>query len=77
MKRSGGYAELVRAFAQTKPDAGKLTDYCEAIGNNAATERIGFLAELPEKREPEYFVRFARTKVNRTCNLFQTVFSII
>jgi predicted transcriptional regulator of viral defense system len=66
MKRSGGYAEPVRAFAQTKPDAGKLTDYCEAIGNNAATGRIGFLAEMPEKREPEYFVRFARTKVNRT-----------
>jgi predicted transcriptional regulator of viral defense system len=67
---SGGYAELVRAFAQTKADAGKLTDYCAAIDNNAATRRIGFLAELLEKRELEDFVRFARTKVNRACNLF-------
>jgi predicted transcriptional regulator of viral defense system len=65
----GGYAELVRAFAQAKPDAGKLTDYCEAINNIAATKRLGFLAELMEKQGMEDFVRYARTKINRTCNL--------
>jgi predicted transcriptional regulator of viral defense system len=67
---SGGYAELVRAFAQTTLNTEKLTNYCEAINNIATIKRLGFLAELFEKHEMEDFVRFARTKVNRTCNLF-------
>jgi predicted transcriptional regulator of viral defense system len=67
---SGGYAELIRAFAQATLDAGKLTDYCQKINNIAAIKRIGFLSELLEKKSLETFTAFARTKVNRTCNLF-------
>ncbi|KAA6324864.1 hypothetical protein EZS27_025857 [termite gut metagenome] len=67
---SGGYAELIRAFAQAALNADKLTDYCKAINNIAAIKRIGFLAELLERKSLETFVAFARTKANRTYNLF-------
>jgi predicted transcriptional regulator of viral defense system len=67
---SGGYAELIRAFAQAKPDAEKLIDYCLAAGNIAVFKRIGFLAELFDKKDLIPFVEFARTKINRTYNLF-------
>jgi predicted transcriptional regulator of viral defense system len=66
----GGYAELIRAFAQAKLNANKLIDYSIAVGNIAVIKRLGFLAELLEKKELVPFVEFARTKINRTYNLF-------
>ncbi|GAP72614.1 hypothetical protein SAMD00024442_37_23 [Candidatus Symbiothrix dinenymphae] len=67
---SGGYAELIRAFAQAKLDTEKLINYCVAVDNIAVIKRLGFLAELLEKRELTPFIEFAQTKVNRTYNLF-------
>jgi predicted transcriptional regulator of viral defense system len=67
---SGGYAELIRAFCQANLHAEKLINYCMAINNFAATKRMGFLAELFEKRELADFIALAKTKINRTYNLF-------
>jgi predicted transcriptional regulator of viral defense system len=67
---SGGYAELIRAFAQAELNAEKLADYCLAVGNIAVFKRIGFLAELLNKKNLTPFVEFARTRINRTYNLF-------
>jgi predicted transcriptional regulator of viral defense system len=67
---SGGYAELIRAFAGAKPDAKKLTDYCTMVNNIAVIKRLGFLSELLKKEEMAPFIAFARTKVNRSYNLF-------
>jgi predicted transcriptional regulator of viral defense system len=67
---SGGYAELIRAFASVALDAAKLTEYCNAIENIAVVKRLGFLAELFQKKELSPFIEFAHTKVNRTYNLF-------
>jgi predicted transcriptional regulator of viral defense system len=67
---SGGYAELLRAFAQAPLDAGKLTDYCATVNNIAVIKRLGFLSELLKREELAAFTGFARTKVNRTYNLF-------
>ena len=50
-EHSGGYAELIRAFNQAKLRSDKMITYCMAIDNIAATKRMGFLAELLEKRE--------------------------
>ena len=69
---SGGYAELIRAFNEAKLNAEKLIEYCEAIHNIATTKRIGFLAELLNKKGLKPFIRFAKEKVNKKYNLFDT-----
>lgn len=67
---SGGYAELIRAFATTKLSAMKMIEYCGAINNIAATKRMGFLAELFEKNGLKSFIRFAKEQVKEAYNPF-------
>jgi predicted transcriptional regulator of viral defense system len=67
---SGGFAELIRAFYNAKLNAKKLIDYCNAVNNIAVIKRLGFLAELFEKKNLSSFVKFAKSKVNRSYNLF-------
>jgi predicted transcriptional regulator of viral defense system len=67
---SGGYAELISAFHRAELNADKLINYCLAVDNIATTKRMGFLSELLKKKELLPFTEFARTKVNRTYNLF-------
>ncbi len=65
---SGGYAELIRAFATAKLSGSKLIDYCKAINNIAATKRMGFLAEFFEKNGLKTFIRFAKEQVKDAYN---------
>jgi len=67
---SGGFAELIRAFYNAKLDTKKLIDYCNSVDNIAVIKRLGFLIELFEKKNLSSFVKFARSKVNRSYNLF-------
>ena len=67
---SGGYAELIRAFNQAKLSAEKMIEYCEKIHNISATKRMGYLAELLDKKGLKTFVRFAQHLVNSKYNLF-------
>ena len=67
---SGGYAELIRAFNEAKLNSEKIIAYCEAVHNIAATKRMGFLAELLDKKGMKSFVRFAKEQVNQAYNLF-------
>ena len=67
---SGGYAELIRAFCQTDLKVEKLINYCNSMNNIAAIKRMGFLAEFFEKSYLNDFIDFAKTKINRTYNLF-------
>ena len=67
---SGGYAELLRAFAEAEPEAEKMITYCQAIQNIAATKRMGYLAELLEKKGMKKFIRYAQEQVNPKYNLF-------
>jgi len=67
---SGGYAELIRAFHRAELNVDKLINYCITMDNIAITKRMGFLSELFNKNELSSFTEFARTKVNRTYNLF-------
>jgi len=67
---SGGFAELIRAFYKAKLAPKKLIDYCHTVDNIAVTKRLGFLAELFDKQNLKSFVKYARSKVNRSYNLF-------
>ncbi len=66
---SGGYAELIRAFAGAKLSSEKLIRYSAAIHNIAATKRMGFLAELFDKPGLKSFIRYARQQVKESYNL--------
>lgn len=66
---SGGYEELIRAFATAEMSADKLISYCKAINNLAVTKRIGYLAELLEKKGLKSFVRFAKKQIKDAYNL--------
>lgn len=65
---SGGYAELIHAFATAKLTGSKMIDYCKAINNIAATKRMGYLAELFEKKGLKSFIRFAKEQVKKAYN---------
>jgi predicted transcriptional regulator of viral defense system len=67
---SGGYAELIRAFNQAKLDGENMINYCMAIDNIAATKRMGFLAELFEKKGLKSFVKYAKQQINKKYNVF-------
>ena len=67
---SGGYAELLRAFAEAELDAEKMIVYCQAIRNIAATKRMGYLAELLGKTGMIKFIRYAQAQVNSKYNPF-------
>ena len=67
---SGGYAELIKAFGNTKLNGEKMINYCHVIENIAATKRMGFLAELLKKPGLKTFISYAHKKVNVKYNLF-------
>lgn len=67
---SGGYEELIRAYANTPLDAAKLVAYCQAINNIAATKRMGYLAELFKKASLQPFVEYALGAVNEKYSPF-------
>jgi predicted transcriptional regulator of viral defense system len=69
-EHSGGYAELIRAFNQAKLRSDKMITYCIAIDNIAATKRMGFLAELLEKKGLKTFIKFAKQQKNQSYNVF-------
>ncbi len=67
---SGGYAELIRAFADASLDAQKMIEYCKVISNIAVTKRLACLAELLGKEKCATFLRYAKTVVNEAYTLF-------
>jgi predicted transcriptional regulator of viral defense system len=66
---SGGYAELISAFANTDLQADNLITYCQAVNNTAVIKRLGFLAAFFEKHSLQKFIDFAKNKVNSKYNL--------
>jgi predicted transcriptional regulator of viral defense system len=69
-EHSGGYAELIRAFNQAKLNSEKMITYCTAINNIAATKRMGFFAELLDKKGLKNFIRYAKQQINKKYNVF-------
>lgn len=65
---SGGYAELIRAFANAKITSEKMIEYCKVINNIAATKRMGYLAELFQKKNMKTFIAFAKNQVKQAYN---------
>ncbi len=66
---SGGYAELIRALNSAELNSYKMIQYCRSIDNKAVTKRIGFLAELFEKKSLREFIYFAKEQKNGKYNI--------
>jgi len=67
----GGYNEIIKAFNGANLSARKMVKYCKAIGNIAVTKRLGFLCELLEKPNMDYFIRYAQSVRNEKYSLFE------
>jgi predicted transcriptional regulator of viral defense system len=67
---SGGLEELLSAFSSANLSSDRLIEYCRAIGNKAAIKRMGFLAELTEKKGLKSFIRYAKSEVNTSYDVF-------
>jgi predicted transcriptional regulator of viral defense system len=67
---SGGYAELLRAFGEAEMRSEQLIEYSQLIKNISATKRMGFLAEILEKKELDSFITHAKTIINEKYTLF-------
>lgn len=66
---SGGFDLLVLAFAQAKLSSKKMIEYAKALNNISAIKRIGFIAELLDKKGMQLFIKYAKSKVNNKYNL--------
>jgi predicted transcriptional regulator of viral defense system len=71
-KYSGGYNEIIKAFDKAGLKPQKMVKYCRAINNIAVTKRLGYLCELLDKPNMDYFIRFAQSIRNEKYNLFES-----
>ena len=67
---SGGLEELLPAFANTNLSNEKLIEYSKAVHNKAALKRMGFIAELLDKKGMKSFIRFAKSELNKSYDVF-------
>lgn len=67
---SGGLEELLAAFAMANLSADKLIEYSKAVHNIAVLKRMGFLAELTAKKGMNPFIRYAKSKLNNSYDVF-------
>ena len=71
-KYSGGFDILISAFAQAKLNSKKMIEYSKAINNISAIKRIGFIAELLNKKGLQTFIKYAKLKVNKKYTLIDS-----
>ncbi len=67
---SGGYAELIRAFADASLDTQKMIEYCKIASNIAVTKRLACLAEILKKEKFTPFLKYGKSVVNEAYTLF-------
>ncbi len=49
-----------------------MIEYAEAVNNISVTKRLGFLAELLNKKGLQKFIKFAKLKVNKKYTLIDS-----
>lgn len=66
---AGDFADLIKAFANTKLTNNKLIEYTRAYNNISVTKRMGYLAELFHYDRLQSFINYAKTQVNKRYSL--------
>lgn len=67
---AGDWPDLIRAFYQARLNAEKLIEYAKVYNNASIRRRMGYLAELFEKKELQSFIRFAEQNPGNKYVLF-------
>ncbi len=67
---SGGYSELIRAFAASNLNPDKLVDYGKRTNNLAVLKRIAFLSEILDMRGYQRFRKMTAVRLNERYALF-------
>jgi predicted transcriptional regulator of viral defense system len=70
---SGGLEELLPAFANADLSGEKLIEYSKAVHNKAALKRMGFISELLDKKGMKSFIRYAKSELNNSYDVFDTL----
>ncbi|HED08694.1 MAG TPA: hypothetical protein ENI57_11300 [Ignavibacteria bacterium] len=68
-KYSGGFDLLLSAFAQAKLNSKKMIEYSNSVNNISAIKRMGFVAELLNKKGLQAFIKYAKLRINKKYNL--------
>ena len=68
---SGGKAELYRAIAKSKLNAGKLIDAAKAVNNQYATRKLAFLLELFNKKGLDSYLKFVKNSLSKRYYSFE------
>ncbi|MCB0451193.1 MAG: hypothetical protein KDC97_13845 [Confluentibacter sp.] len=66
---AGDFADLIKAFANSKLTNNKLIEYTKAYDNIALIKRIGYLAALFHQDKLQSFINYAKTQVNKRYSL--------
>ncbi|MEO6132642.1 MAG: type IV toxin-antitoxin system AbiEi family antitoxin [Saprospiraceae bacterium] len=67
---AGEWSDLLRAFHQASMDGHQLTKYALAYQNLSAFKRLGYLAELLDKKGLENFIEIAQNHLGKEYTLF-------
>ena len=70
-QHGGWYQETIKAFNNAKMSTIKLVKYCKAIDNISVVKRLGYLCELLQKSEMEYFINYAQDVLTNGYSLFE------
>jgi len=68
---AGWYQEIIKALYQAKINSPKLVKYCKANGNISVIKRLGFLCELLEKENSDFFICYAQNILGNEYSLFE------
>lgn len=68
---AGDWADLLRAFYLAKPESQTLIQYASVYNRLAMIKRMGYLAELFEKKELNLFIDFAKRIPTARYSLFE------
>ncbi len=71
LRYAGDWPDLIRAFKRAEIDADKLINYASVYQNTAVIKRMGYLAELTERKDLRLFVGFALSQVKAKYSLFE------
>ena len=70
-QHSGGYEEIIKAFAKAEINPYKLIQYAQAVNNISVIKRLAYLGELINKSNFQPFLDYAMTVRNDKYNLFE------
>lgn len=71
LRYSGGFPDLIKAFASAQLTNKRLINYVQVYQNKSLIKRLGFLAELFHSTKLKSFIKFAKRQVNNRYDVLE------